>query len=379
MTAFSIVGGELHAEGVPLSAIAERFGTPCYVYSRAALEGRFRAFDAAFAGIPHLVCYAVKANSNLAVLNILARLGSGFDIVSGGELARVDRRRRRSGEDRVLGRRQDRGRNGSGARGRHPLLQRRVGGRARRARRRRGARRASVAPVSLPRESRRRSEDASVHRDRLEGEQVRRRLRGGAGALPARGGACRHIDVRGIDCHIGSQITELVRVRRGGREDVRAGRSARGRRHRARARRPGRRASASATATRRRSIPYAYALADAAGAAARAGTSCCSSPAGFLVGNAGVLLTRVLYLKPGEAHELRDRRRGDERPPAARALRRVARVEPVRPRAGAPRRWQIVGPVCESARFPRARPRCSRSRRGDLLADRAPPARTGSR
>jgi len=89
VTAFSIVGGELHAEGVPLSAIAERFGTPCYVYSRAALEGRFRAFDDAFAGVPHLVCYAVKANSNLAVLNILARLGSGFDIVSGGELARV--------------------------------------------------------------------------------------------------------------------------------------------------------------------------------------------------------------------------------------------------------------------------------------------------
>src|SRR4029450_11404234 len=86
---FPIVDGELHAEGVPMSAIADRFGTPCYVYSRAALEGRFRAFDGAFEGTPHLVCYAVKANSNLAVLNILARLGSGFDIVSGGELARV--------------------------------------------------------------------------------------------------------------------------------------------------------------------------------------------------------------------------------------------------------------------------------------------------
>ena len=89
MTAFPRVDGELHAEGVALSAIAERFGTPCYVYSRAALEAGYRAFDAAFDGVPHLVCYAVKANSNLAVLNILARLGSGFDIVSGGELARV--------------------------------------------------------------------------------------------------------------------------------------------------------------------------------------------------------------------------------------------------------------------------------------------------
>ena len=64
-------------------------GTPCYVYSRAAIEDRYRAFDQAFGERPHLVCYAVKANSNLAVLNVLARLGSGFDIVSGGELERV--------------------------------------------------------------------------------------------------------------------------------------------------------------------------------------------------------------------------------------------------------------------------------------------------
>jgi diaminopimelate decarboxylase len=81
--------GALRLEGVPLEAIAERFGTPCYVYSRAALEGAFRDFDEGLAGIDHLVCYAVKANSNLAVLDVLARLGAGFDIVSGGELARV--------------------------------------------------------------------------------------------------------------------------------------------------------------------------------------------------------------------------------------------------------------------------------------------------
>jgi len=79
----------LHAEDVALARIAERYGTPCYVYSRRALAETYRAFDAAFAGRDHLVCYAVKANSSLAVLNLLARLGSGFDIVSGGELARV--------------------------------------------------------------------------------------------------------------------------------------------------------------------------------------------------------------------------------------------------------------------------------------------------
>lgn len=89
MDHFAYRDGELHAEEVPLCAIAECHGTPAYVYSRATLERHWRAFDAAFADWPHQVCYAVKANSNLAVLNVLARLGSGFDIVSVGELERV--------------------------------------------------------------------------------------------------------------------------------------------------------------------------------------------------------------------------------------------------------------------------------------------------
>jgi diaminopimelate decarboxylase len=81
--------GGLAMEGVALSDIAQRFGTPCYVYSRAAIEAAYREFDQGLAGVEHLVCYAVKANSNLAVLEVLSRLGAGFDIVSGGELARV--------------------------------------------------------------------------------------------------------------------------------------------------------------------------------------------------------------------------------------------------------------------------------------------------
>ncbi|CAH0245916.1 MULTISPECIES: diaminopimelate decarboxylase [Pseudomonas] len=89
MDAFNYRGGELFAEGVALSAIAERFGTPTYVYSRAHIEAQYRTFADALTGMPHLVCFAVKANSNLGVLNILARLGAGFDIVSGGELERV--------------------------------------------------------------------------------------------------------------------------------------------------------------------------------------------------------------------------------------------------------------------------------------------------
>jgi diaminopimelate decarboxylase len=82
-------GGELTLEGVGLESIARRFGTPCYVYSRASIESAYREFDEGLAAISHLVCYAVKANSNLAVLDTLRRLGAGFDIVSGGELARV--------------------------------------------------------------------------------------------------------------------------------------------------------------------------------------------------------------------------------------------------------------------------------------------------
>ena len=89
MQAFAYRDGVLHAEGVALTAIADRHGTPTYVYSRAAIEARWRAFDQGFARLPHLICYAVKANSNLAVLGVLARLGSGFDIVSVGELERV--------------------------------------------------------------------------------------------------------------------------------------------------------------------------------------------------------------------------------------------------------------------------------------------------
>src|SRR3989338_8995643 len=89
MNAFNYRAGELFAEGVALSAIAERFGTPTYVYSRAHIEGQYRAYADALNGVPHLVCFAVKANSNLAVLNLLARLGAGFDIVSRGELERV--------------------------------------------------------------------------------------------------------------------------------------------------------------------------------------------------------------------------------------------------------------------------------------------------
>ena len=89
MDHFNYRDGQLWAEDVPVVSLVADYGSPLYVYSRATLERHYRVFEQALGAHPHKICYAVKANSNLAVLNVLARLGSGFDIVSGGELARV--------------------------------------------------------------------------------------------------------------------------------------------------------------------------------------------------------------------------------------------------------------------------------------------------
>lgn len=86
---FQYKNGELHAEDLPVEALAREYGTPLYIYSATTLKRHYRAFDSAFAGIPHLTCYSVKANSNLSLLRILAREGAGTDIVSGGELFRA--------------------------------------------------------------------------------------------------------------------------------------------------------------------------------------------------------------------------------------------------------------------------------------------------
>ena len=89
MDHFSYKNQSLHAEDIDVKALAAQYGTPLYVYSRATLERHWHAFNDALGDHPHLICYAVKANSNIGVLSVLAKLGSGFDIVSGGELARV--------------------------------------------------------------------------------------------------------------------------------------------------------------------------------------------------------------------------------------------------------------------------------------------------
>ena len=88
---FSWKAGELHAENVPIERLAAKYGTPLYVYSFTSIESAYRSLEAAFAGVPHTLCYSVKSNGNLEILRRLARLGSGFDIVSCGELYRVRR------------------------------------------------------------------------------------------------------------------------------------------------------------------------------------------------------------------------------------------------------------------------------------------------
>src|SRR5215813_522833 len=89
MDDFHYRSNRLYCEETAIAEVAEKIGTPFYLYSRRALERHYRTFDNAFAGVEHLVCYAVKANPNLALLRLFRQLGSGFDVVSGGELFRV--------------------------------------------------------------------------------------------------------------------------------------------------------------------------------------------------------------------------------------------------------------------------------------------------
>ena len=93
---------EMHADAVPLSKLAERYGTPLYVYSGSTIRERYQQFDKAFRGCQHSICYSVKANSNLSILRLLARLGSGFDVVSGGELQRVQEISRKAARNVVF-------------------------------------------------------------------------------------------------------------------------------------------------------------------------------------------------------------------------------------------------------------------------------------
>jgi diaminopimelate decarboxylase len=360
---FSYRDGELFAEDVPLSAIARDFGTPCYVYSRSALRSAYREFDDALAGVPHLVCYAMKANSNLAVLATFARLGSGFDIVSGGELARV----LAAGGD--PGKVVFSGVGKSAAEMEAALaagilcfnvesaaelaLLDQVAGRM-------GRR----APVSLRVNP---DVDAKTHPYISTGLKENKFgiAFADAPSLYREAAGRRNLAVRGLDIHIGSQITELGPYREAAfkvRDLVD-------------------RLAADGIAlehidlggglgiTYRDEVPialseYAAMLVEVFGGRRE---KLLFEPGRRLVGNAGVLLTRVTYLKPGspKSFAIVDAAMNDLIRPALYDAWHP--IDAVRPRAGAAAHWDIVGPICESADF-LGRDRALDLRQDDLLA-----------
>lgn len=367
MDHFAVRDGVLHAEEVDLRAVAEAYGTPCYVYSRATLERHWRAFDEAFASRDHLVCFAVKACSNIAILDLLARLGSGFDIVSGGELERV---LAAGGEPAKVvfsgvGKTREEIRRALEAgigcfNVESPSELERIEAVAAGLGRR--------APVSLRVNP---DVDARTHpyistglKENKFGIPVEE-----ARALVARAGALPHVDLIGLDCHIGSQLTAISpfvdameRMLALTDEIMRAGVTLHhlniggglGVRYR--------------DETPPLPADYARAIVDRLG---ERGLRITIEPGRALVANAGVLLTRIEYLKPGEHRNFAivDAGMNDLLRPAL--YDAWHDIVPVVATTTAPEReWDVVGPVCETGDF------LGKGRRlavaeGDLLAVRS--------
>ena len=364
MSYFGYKNRELHAEAVPLARIAEQYGTPCYVYSRAALTDAYRAFDAAFKDRDHLVCYAVKANSNLAILNLFARLGSGFDIVSGGELERV---LAAGGDPRKIV--------FSGVGKSEPEMRRALA--------------ADVLCFNVE------SESELTRLDRVAGELGKTAPIGlrvnpdvDAGTHPyiatglkqnkfgvpyrdaltlyRRAASLRHVRIEGIDCHIGSQLTDVApfaaalervlalvdNLEREGISishiDVGGGLGIRYQPEEA----------PPAVAD------YARAL---TGRMGKRAYQLLLEPGRALTGNAGLLLTRVEYLKHGEEKNFAvvDAAMNDLLRPAL--YDAWHDVLPAVAADGETQTYEIVGPVCESGDF-LARERSLALHEGDLLA-----------
>ena len=357
--------GALCAEDVPLEDIARRFGTPCYVYSQAAIEQAYGEFAAALRGRRSLVCYSVKANSNLAVLALLAKLGAGFDIVSGGELERV----LRAGGDAAKTLFSGVGKSEAEI---ALALERGVGclnleseaelERVARIARRLG-RRAPVAFRVNP------DVDARTHPYISTGlrESKFGVPHGEAERLYARAAAMSEVAVRGIGCHIGSQLMESTPYAAAAERLV------------ALADRIEARGIALAHVDFGGGIGIRYAAAEPQpvaqfiGAAVRAlgerDKLLVVDPGRSIVGNAGVLVTRVEHLKRGEARSfvVVDAAMNDLIRPALydawHDIRPVRQAES----GGGESVYDVVGPVCESGDF-LARDRALAVREGDLLA-----------
>lgn len=359
----SLRDGRLWLEDVPLDAVAERFGTPTFVYSRQALTAAFSEYTGAFAGIPHLVCYAMKANSTLAILDVFARLGSGFDIVSGGELERVIAAGGDAGKVVFSG-------VGKSADEMAFALEQgilcfNVESASELARLDRVARSLGRrAPVSLRVNP---DVDAKTHpyistglKDNKFGIPYE-----SAEALYAEAASLAGVGITGIDMHIGSQITEMAPLVEATRRIAHL------------VDRLGARGIVldhidlgGGVGIRYRDeetidlIHFAWAIRQALGTRPQ---KLLFEPGRRLVGNAGVLLTRVEYLKQGSARNFAI---------VDAAMTELIRpalydawhdVVPVVPRSGEKERYEIVGPVCESADF-LARERDLVLGEGDLLA-----------
>ena len=366
MSGFAYVDGELRAEDVRLSTLAERFGTPCYVYSHALLTSAYREFDGAFAGLPHLVCYAMKANPTLAILELFASLGSGFDIVSGGELVRVlaaggdPRKVVFSGVGKTETEMEaalDAGIlcfNVESASEFEHLA-------------RVAARMGLRAPVSFR---------VNPDVDPLTHPYIATGLKeskfgvpfADAVALYRRASAMPSIDVRGIDMHIGSQITELAPYREAAARmltlvDMLAADGIRlahidfggglGIRYRDES-----------------PLPIAEYAAMVRELTAGRSEHLLFEPGRRLVGDAGVLLTRVVVLKPGTARSFAvvDAAMNDLVRPSLYGAWHA--VDPVAPRDGDARTWDVVGPICESGDFLALDRRLALAE-GDLVAIRS--------
>jgi diaminopimelate decarboxylase len=367
MDHFNYRGAVLSAEAVPLDSIAERFGTPCYVYSRATLERHWRAFDDAYAGRAHLVCYAVKANSNLALLNVLARLGSGFDIVSIGELERV---LAAGGEPAKIvfsgvGKREDEMRRALqiGIR----CFNVEVPGELDRLNQMAGEL-GVKAPISLRVNP---DVDAQTHpyistglKENKFGIDIERAL-----AEYERAAALPHLQIVGVDCHIGSQLTStgpfldaLERVlaltealaQRGiplHHLDLGGGLGIRYREEQP----PEPLELANAVKARLKDLPYEILI----------------EPGRAIAGNAGILLTRIEYLKSNSVKNFAivDAAMNDLlRPALYNAWQAILPV--IEGGVGEAKTWDIVGPVCETGDF-LGKDRELAIRQGDLLAVRS--------
>ncbi len=366
MDHFEYHEGRLCVEGVDITEIAKQYGTPTYVYSRATIERHWHAFDKALEGHEHLICYAVKANSNLAVLNVLAQLGSGFDIVSGGELERVMAAGGDPGNVVFSGVGKSTGEIRRALElGIHcfnvesePELARinRIAGEM-----------GCQAPVSLRVNP---DVDPDTHpyiatglKENKFGIPVEQAL-----SAYRRASALPHIAVRGIDCHIGSQLTSvspfvdaLDRVLVLADQLAAAGIPI----HHLDL-------GGGLGITYRDEQPpepaeLAHALGERLGPRA---FTLIMEPGRAIAGNAGILVTRLEYLKQGEAHNFAivDAAMNDLLRPAL--YQAWQAILPILPRQGEGRRYDVVGPVCETGDF-LGKDRELNLKEGDLLAVRS--------